>query len=91
MHDLYQGKEKKMKGKYSCPDCGENDWTPHLEVDGPPYDECNNCGYKFTADDVPHICTGPPHSGMKLDRRKLASCRKKKCEFIDVIVEEGKL
>ena len=42
-----------MKGVYPCPWCGENDWTPHLEVDGPPYDECNNCGYIFTSKDIP--------------------------------------
>jgi len=40
-----------MKGKYSCPECGSNDWTPVLWVDGPPYDECK-CGYKFTSKDV---------------------------------------
>lgn len=42
-----------MKGIYPCPRCGKNDWTPVLWVDGPPYDKCNECGYKFTSKDVP--------------------------------------
>lgn len=42
-----------MKGKHPCPKCGFNDWTPVLDVDGPPYDLCNECGYKFTSKDVP--------------------------------------
>ncbi len=42
-----------MKGKYPCPRCKKNDWTPVLDVDGPPYDECNNCGYKFSKEDLP--------------------------------------
>jgi Zn ribbon nucleic-acid-binding protein len=42
-----------LKGKYPCPKCGENDWEPNLWVEGEPYDECKNCGYKFTSKDVP--------------------------------------
>ena len=42
-----------MKGKHPCPRCGTNDWNPVLDVDGPPYDECKKCGYKFTSKDVP--------------------------------------
>ena len=46
-----------MKGKYPCPICETNDWTPVLDVDGPPYDECKKCGYKFTSKDVPKMNT----------------------------------
>ena len=42
-----------MKGMYPCPKCGKNDWTPVTWVDGPPYDECNGCGYHFTSNDIP--------------------------------------
>jgi len=46
-----------MRGVHPCPRCGANDWTPILWVDGPPYDECNKCGYKFTSKDIPQSST----------------------------------
>ena len=49
-----------MKGEHPCPRCGKNDWNPVLDVDGPPYDECNNCGYRFTKKDIPHVTPPPP-------------------------------
>lgn len=42
-----------MKGKYPCPRCDTNDWDPVTDVDGPPYDECKKCGYRFTNKDLP--------------------------------------
>ena len=41
-----------MKGKYKCPRCGTNDWTPQTWGDTPS-DRCNECGYEFTSSDVP--------------------------------------